>query len=132
MIVCYDIRDVHEDLIETQPLDLFIPGKSLEVFVQHLRCIAKAVKLFTQNYHDVWADLFGLGNELQLAQATPTRLIITSDNDMFLLDGERQGFQGRVLIFEDGSIEAIVVLSARAMLAWHMKLGQTANHVRNV
>jgi hypothetical protein len=43
-------------------------------------------------------------------QPTPASFIIACDDDVFLLDGEGKAFESGVFGFEDGGVEAVVVL----------------------
>jgi hypothetical protein len=43
-------------------------------------------------------------------QAAASGCVVASDDDLFLLDGERESFQAWIFGFEDGCVEAIIVL----------------------
>lgn len=81
---------VHEDLIETQALHFPIPREAFEVFVEHLAGVAKPSEILAERDNNIWTDLFGLGDELQLSKASGAGSIVARNNDLFLLDRERQ------------------------------------------
>lgn len=57
-------------------------------------------------------------------EPTPSRLVITGDYDLLLLDSQRQGLEGWVLMFKDTGVEAVIVkvqddgVELTAGLAW--------------
>jgi hypothetical protein len=61
-------------------------------------------------------------------QTPSTSFIIARDNDVFLLDGEGETLESRVLRFEYGGVEAVVVLRRKVRIR---RKGISEGGVRN-
>lgn len=98
------------NLVKAKPFNLRTPQKAAQISVQALGGIAKLGQIFAQDDDDVWTNLLGFLDELELPQAAPPGFIVAGDDDLLLLDGQRQRLERRVLCLQYGCIEAIIIL----------------------
>jgi len=99
-------------LIKTEPLHFVTPRELLQEIVEVLARIPKPTDVFSEDDDDFWTQALSFGDQLQLVQATSSGLIVAGDDDVFLLNGQRQGLEGWVLRLEDRGVETVVVLTA--------------------
>jgi hypothetical protein len=64
-IVIDHVSHIQPDLIETQPLDLAVPGVGLDEFVQFLAGVAEAADVFAELDDDFGAYPSGVADELE-------------------------------------------------------------------
>jgi hypothetical protein len=96
-------------LIKAQTLCPVTPHGRPEPVVQLFARMSKGRQILAKHNDCLRTYFLCFGDQLQFSQASLTSLIVAGNNNLFLLDGKRQGFQCWVNVLDDRGIETIIV-----------------------
>lgn len=80
--------DTH--FIKAQPFSFTTPGKAPQEVIVVPRRIPKASEIFAEHDDSIRAFLLGFCDALKLVETVTSGFVVTSDNDLLLLNSERQ------------------------------------------
>lgn len=86
---------------------------------EHLAGVPEGGQVLAVDHDEPGADPGGLGQEHQLADAEPARVVVARREDVLLLDPEGPRPERRVPVLEDLGVEAVIVLAG----GWHWQQG---------
>ena len=85
----------------------------LEESKQRLADVAEGAEVLALDQDEVRTQPLGLADEHELAHALGAGVVVACCENVLLLDTQRLGFEGRVLVLDNLGVEAVVVLGLK-------------------
>lgn len=100
----------HEDLVEAEALNLVIPRVGSKETIERLADIAERSQILAVDEDEAGTNLVGLGDEHELSNPLPARVVVASGQNALLPDAHGAGFESRVFVLAYLGVETIIVL----------------------